>query len=102
MNRDEQHSDVDKTGAARASSIELRIEELVLHGFEPRDRYRIGEAVERELARLFAERGAASSLGHGREAATLDAGEVAIAQGMTPEAIGAQVARAVYGGMISK
>ncbi len=32
--------------------ISVRIEELVLHGFDPRQRHAIGAAVERELARL--------------------------------------------------
>lgn len=35
--------------------IELHIEELVLHGFDPSDKYAIGDAVQRELARLLAE-----------------------------------------------
>ena len=34
----------------------------MLHGFAPGDRYRIGDAVERELARLFAEQGVPPSL----------------------------------------
>ena len=38
-------------------NIELHIEELVLHGFSPRDRDAIGEAVQRELTRLFVEQG---------------------------------------------
>ena len=39
----------------KPGNIELHIEELVLNGFGPVDRYRIGVAVEVELARLFAE-----------------------------------------------
>ena len=31
--------------------VELHIEELVLHGFPPRDRARIGDAVQAELDR---------------------------------------------------
>ena len=46
-------------------NIELHIEELVLHGFAPKDRYTIGEAVQRELSRLFAEQGVHSSLSRG-------------------------------------
>ena len=34
-------------------NVELHIEELVLHGFEPGDRDQIAQAVERELARLL-------------------------------------------------
>ena len=32
--------------------IELVIDELVLHGFDPRQRHAIGDAVARELTRL--------------------------------------------------
>ena len=80
-------------------NIELHIEELVLHGFEPGDRYRIGEAAERELFRLFTERGTPPSLAHRREAARLDGGSFEAKRDSTVEAIGAQVARAVYGGL---
>ena len=38
-------------------SVEVHIDELVLHGFAPGDRRGIGDAVERELARLLAARG---------------------------------------------
>jgi hypothetical protein len=79
-------------------SIEVHIEELVLHGFAPGDRYRIGDAVERGLARLFAEQGVPPSLAQESELAKLDAGAFKIAPGSGGEAVGAQVARKVYGG----
>jgi len=79
--------------------VELHIEELILHGFAPEDRYRIGEAVERELANLLAERGMPQSMDNGLEIAGLNVGDISIAKGARPEAIGAQVARAVYGGL---
>jgi len=60
-------------------NIELHIEELVLHGLSPGDRYRIGEAVEQELTRLLADQGVPESLERGGE-------------------IG-HVAKAVYGGL---
>ena len=46
----------------KPENVELHIEELVLRGFAPGDRYRIGEAVERELAHLFSEQGTPPSL----------------------------------------
>lgn len=79
-------------------SVELHIEELVLHGFAPGDRYRIGEAVERELFRLMTERGVPPSLAGG-DASILDAGEFIVERNSAPEEIGLQVARAVYGGL---
>jgi hypothetical protein len=79
-----------------SQNIDLHIEELVLHGFAPEDRYRIGAAVERELARLLAERGVPPGLAAGAEIAGLDGGAFQVAPGARPEAIGAQVAQAVY------
>jgi hypothetical protein len=80
-------------------NIELHIEELVLHGFAPGDRYRIGEAVERELARLFARQGTPPSLAQGGEIEHLDGRTFEVKPGSRAEAIGAQVAQAVYGGL---
>jgi hypothetical protein len=77
----------------------VHIEELLLHGFAPGDCYRIGEAVERELTRLFAEPGVPPSLTQGREVARLDGGSFEAASASKPDTIGAQVARAVYGGL---
>ena len=83
----------------KPENVELHIEELVLRGFAPGDRYRIGEAVERELARLFAEQDMPPSLAQGGEFAHLDGGAFKVASGSKPEAIGAQVAQAVFGGL---
>ena len=79
-------------------AIELHIEELVLHGFAPGDRYRIADAVERELARLFAEQGVPPSLSQEAEVARLDAGAFKLTPGARMETVGAQVAHKVYGG----
>jgi hypothetical protein len=106
--------------------IEVSIDELVLHGFAPADRIRIREAVTTELARLFTEHGFTSSagtngkpvlwatagkpvlwatarsgetparLGQSFELAHLDAGSFQMAQGASPERIGAQVAGALW------
>ena len=83
----------------KPKNIELNIEELVLHGFSPGDRYRIGEAVEQELTRLLADRGVPQSLERGREIANMDGGAFEVAQGSRPQVVGAQVAKAVYGGL---
>ncbi len=77
-------------------NIELHIEELVLHGFSPGDRYRIGEAVELELTRLLTEHGISSSLSHGGELARLEGGTFNAAPNSKAEAIGSQVAQSVY------
>ncbi len=80
-------------------NIKLHIEELVLDGFAAGDKYRIADSVESELARLFTEQGAPKSLSQGGEIAHLDGGVFEAARGSRPEAIGAKVARAVYGGL---
>lgn len=81
------------------SAIELHIEELILHGFAPGDRARIGAALEGELARLLAERGLPEGLAQGGTIDQLDGGSCEVARGAAPEAVGAQLAHAVYGGL---
>ena len=83
----------------KPASLELHVEELVLHGFAASDRYRIGEAVERELGRLFTERGTPPSLRQGSEIERLDGGAFEVKPGSGAEAIGIQVAQAAYGGL---
>lgn len=80
-------------------NVELHIEELVLHGFESVDHYVVAEAVEHELARLFAEQGAPPSLMQGGEFARLDGGAFEAGSNSKAETIGGQVAQAVYGGL---
>ncbi|PWB58137.1 MAG: hypothetical protein C3F18_03030 [Nitrosomonadales bacterium] len=83
----------------RPRNVELHIEELMLDGFAFGDRYRIAEAVEHELAALFAEQGAPQSLSQGGEIAHLDGGAFEAVRGSKPETVGVKVAQAVYGGM---
>lgn len=78
-------------------NIELHIEELVLHGFERSHRYSIGDAVERELLRLLTTQGINPTHAANLETERLDAGAFHVAPNSKPEAIGAQVAQAVYG-----
>ena len=81
----------------RRANVELHIEELVLHGFAPGDRYRIGAAVERELARLFGDAGVPPSLMQSIDVGRLTGGAFQVAPDAKAETIGAQVAQAVYG-----
>ncbi|CAN5908811.1 hypothetical protein BH23GEM7_BH23GEM7_23980 [soil metagenome] len=85
--------------ALNPARIELEIGELVLHGFAPGDRHRIGAAVERELARLFAEQGVSPSLARNGEVARLDASAFQVALGAGVESIGTQVAQSVHRGL---
>ncbi len=83
----------------KQGNIKLHIEELVLDGFAPGDKYHIANSVERELSRLFAEQGVPHSLTKGGEIAHLDGGTFESAHGSRPEAVGVKVAKAVYGGL---
>lgn len=83
----------------RPKNIELHIEELVLEGFEDSSRHVIGEAVERELSRLFAEHGIPPSLENGGRIDNLDGGAFEVMPDSRTEVIGAKVAHAVYGGL---
>jgi len=78
-------------------NVELHIEELLLHGFPPAQRAQIAAAVQRELARLIAEAGAPAAWASGAQVNRVDGGSIAAAPGAAPEAVGAQVARAIYG-----
>lgn len=84
---------------SEGSPIHLHIDELVLHGFTPGDRHRIGEAVERELARLFTETQAPPGLAKSTAIDRLDGGTFQMTAAPGPETTGAQVARAVFGGL---
>jgi hypothetical protein len=75
-------------------NIELRIDELILHGFSAADRYAIGDAVSSELESLLRESGI-------NAAASLDIPWLRapnpVSTGMKPQATGVQVAKAVHG-----
>jgi hypothetical protein len=79
-------------------SVEVHIEELLLHGFHASQRDRIGAAVEREITRLFTERGIPTSLVQSQEIAYGEAAAFRVAPNANPEDIGSQIAQAIYGG----
>ena len=83
----------------KRADIELHIEELVLHGFASGDRYDIADAVHRELGRLFAGNQSAPALRQSADIARVDAGAFEVAPGSKGEAVGAQVAQALHGGL---
>jgi hypothetical protein len=83
----------------RPRAIDVHIGELVLEGVSAADRRRIGAAVERELGRLFAEHGVPEHLTAAGTREAVHGGSFVREHGSTPAAFGAQVARAVYGGL---
>ena len=92
-------SEEERRAAERPAAIELHVEELVLEGFAPSERHAVADAFERELTRLLAEHGLPSDAGANAESPSVDAGSVRLAPGARPHAAGAQIARAVYGGL---
>jgi len=76
-------------------SVEVHIEELVLHGYAPQDRYRIAAAVETELVRLFTEKGVPSLTG-GTDYPMLNGHQFQLSDVQTDQSAGNQIAGAVY------
>jgi hypothetical protein len=73
--------------------VAVTIDQVVLHGFDPRDRRRIGESFEAELGRLCA-LGLPPAV-EARRGGRVDAGDVPIGGLRSPDA-GAGFARAVH------
>ena len=79
-------------------NVDLNIERLVLHGVAVRDTRLLQRTVAAELTRLFTERGVPPMIARGGYVPRLD-GDVVHATSVTrADGIGAQIARAVYGG----
>jgi hypothetical protein len=76
-------------------SVELHIEELVLHGFAPGDRYALGDAVETELREVLAKQHLLPTAVVTREIDWIDAGEFRMMSGATPHTIGGSIAKAI-------
>jgi hypothetical protein len=93
-------SDQKKAGGQR--SIELHIEELVLHGFSAGDRNRIADALRVELTRLLTEESASLPIAADRMDTgieSLDAGTVRVISESRSGVIGGQIAQALFGGL---
>lgn len=88
-----------KSEIRNPKSIEIHIDEMVLHGFAMADRYSIADAVQHELARLLAENGAPSSLAQPAAIERISGGAFRLKSDANAESTGAQVARAIFGGL---
>lgn len=80
-------------------NIELHIDELILHGFTPADRYHIGEAIQGEMVRLLTEQGIPAGLQADGDLYRLDLGSFQVSHGARPDAIGIQVAQVLHEGL---
>ncbi len=87
------------TAAVAPRSIELHIEELVLHGFAPDNHEQFAAAVESELTRLLTERGIPSLLTASGEVEQLGGSAFRIQQGEQAEVTGQHLAKAIYTGV---
>jgi hypothetical protein len=83
----------------KRTKIDVRIDELVLEGFEYHDHKRIGAAMKLELARLITERGLGPALSRRWDPGPIIAPSFNIPSDRSPRAIGAEIARSVYQGM---
>jgi hypothetical protein len=79
--------------------VHIHIEELRLAGFDPRQRYRIADALERELARLLNARSGDHVFAPPGQTASVDAGTFSFRTDASPEQIGAEIARAAFRGI---
>lgn len=80
-------------------SMELHIERLVLEGVAYADRNEVARAVERELVRLFTERGVPESWSSSADISRVLAMMPARATGERHDPFGVRIAEAVYGGL---
>ena len=77
------------------ANLELSIDQLILPDLPLVHRERVAAALERELARLWAEQGPPPGVEAG-ELLALSARSVQVTAGARPDEIGAQVARSIY------
>jgi hypothetical protein len=77
-------------------AIQVHIEELILHGFAPGDRYQIASSVEKELTRLMRLASLARLPEKPLAVERINAGAVRVGSRDKPQAAGVQIAQAVY------
>ena len=80
-------------------NIELNIEELILHGFSPSDRLKIGEAIRTELARIVSQQGLPAGIANGGDITNIDGVSFRMTKNTNAQLIGTRIAQSVYGGL---
>lgn len=83
--------------AAGNPNVNLRIEELVLHGFSITSRHSIGDATQHELVHLIRTSGLPLRGAQG-DLSRLDGGSFHATSATKPDAIGSLIAKAIHGG----
>ena len=84
------------TDEIRPREIEVHIEELVLHGFDPQARWQIADGLENELRELLATRGIQPAWRSNPD--IIRAGPISSQCLTNSKAVGPEVARAIYRG----
>jgi hypothetical protein len=90
----------DNSSSISPREIEVHIDELILHGFTPRDRWQIGDALEHELRGLLAARGIPATWLSSPE--RIDTGFIRTMSLNKPAAVGSEIASAVYRNEVSE
>jgi hypothetical protein len=78
--------------------VVVHIDELVLRGFHHEDRLAVAEGLRAELARHFAEPGAARDFAARGNLPRLEAGAIRIAPGARPSTVGTEAAQRIVRG----
>ncbi len=81
------------------AEIEIQIDEVLLINLGRVDSERVKAALITELQRLFVEHDLPLSISQGYTVTAVDCGTLRLKPGMTPEAIGQQIAFAVWRGL---
>ncbi|MEM9219970.1 MAG: hypothetical protein AAGD25_37290 [Cyanobacteria bacterium P01_F01_bin.150] len=76
--------------------LQFNIEHLVLHGFSPSSRHRIGASMQQELARLFTEQGVPSALARSQQIDGLGDLTFNMPAQENPRLVGVRIARVIY------
>ena len=81
------------------STINLNIDQLILHGFSRRDAFYISRALQQELTRLIEVSGLPPGFSNEQQFCRMDVGDFKITEGARPEVVGRQIAGRVYSGL---
>jgi hypothetical protein len=81
------------------SRLVLRVEQLVLSGFDPRQRDAVVTAIRGELARQLAAPDLAGDIGLRGDTTTVHVGPLTLPRTLQPDQVGAWIARAIARGL---
>ena len=81
--------------------IEVKIDELILHGFHFSEKYAIGESIRAELGRLFNNGEMQRIFENSVYVNNINAGSIRLQPGSNSEAVGKRTAGAVYNGLLN-